>query len=827
MLPDGLFDRYKRYKRETADLVQWLVETAKAYENVAKLPTATKRQKKNAKKKAKAAARADGVTELPVAVEARANLSSEQQPATDPPSKHTIPLRDFVPLAQRIAKFTTSPAKAPAVISKTLRSIIASRKRCAKWYENQVANEPLFKGNNHTHMHFIRVLEQVFEILYPSGYSEAEKQSGNDNRTPLGGGIGDGKDNKKNISRKPGNIFETLDIEEPGASGPDVDVGSEDAGVDNTAMPTPIKHQTTDVYEVEPSEEDTVFAIYCLLDELDSIRKFLREVWSQYRSHDISLMNASVTTNTAIELVRRTGEEFVIAFPKCSTVEELLAVFFPIVSRKHGLGLDTNDVTHSDVYDYFFYQPSVALSWFCSFIKEGETHFLDVEYDYDLQADHSKFSNKEKARVDRSIVTDMLQEFLLLSLTDGFPMDDQLTDGLHEAFKTSKIEIWVVFGLQIFLDIHHILREDLYRGFQELRVTASRIKHIVHGYFHFLPELPSIKWPFEKDRLLYFVELIDLWISRDVLLLKRKAGYMARPGKPYHLLSQHPMMCGIMMFSLELKMQQAGMEYANNSFFIMTTVHLYNTLWQNGFLSIRWDDMDELIATIGIDHLFQGEVPATPEACIARYLLANGVAAHSFAANRRSTRMVQSKRGARKIDKVPQVLEILRNKYYPIEKVMVEAVLREVLIDRRQAARSTSSRARREMSDELTSVELLFVLQDRIAELEPRVLFNYHSLNRACWRLLCEIESTVHDEFYRWFDDLGKPATLDAMMPDLTNYFLSRLAMPQYATAARIDCREAGKVMRDFIERERTTKGSTGTGPQSESPIPDSSPTTS
>lgn len=70
---------------------------------------------------------------------------------------------------------------------------------------------------------------------------------------------------------------------------------------------------------MESTDEDLYFATYCFFDDLDRLRDFLQDLWSSYKARKLSLITASVTTNTAIELVHRAEQDFVAMFPKLDT----------------------------------------------------------------------------------------------------------------------------------------------------------------------------------------------------------------------------------------------------------------------------------------------------------------------------------------------------------------------------------------------------------------------------------------------------------------------------------------------------------------------------
>lgn len=93
---------------------------------------------------------------------------------------------------------------------------------------------------------------------------------------------------------------------------------------------------------------------------------------------------------------------------------------------------------------------------------------------YDPRADRSKISNRQKFKEDKITLCEILPDFSLLSTTPRrAPTNDEFTRGLCQAFKTGKLTLSVIFAAQIFLDIHHILRDNVDCGFRDLCRTAS------------------------------------------------------------------------------------------------------------------------------------------------------------------------------------------------------------------------------------------------------------------------------------------------------------------------------------------------------------------
>lgn len=75
------------------------------------------------------------------------------------------------------------------------------------------------------------------------------------------------------------------------------------------------------------------------------------------------------------------------------------------------------------------------------------------------------------------------------------PVMDELTRGVIEMCKTKKPPIWLAFAAQIFLDIKNILRDQLGKGFSDLRMAGLATKKSIIDHFKF-----HESWPKQHER---------------------------------------------------------------------------------------------------------------------------------------------------------------------------------------------------------------------------------------------------------------------------------------------------------------------------------------
>jgi hypothetical protein len=85
-----------------------------------------------------------------------------------------------------------------------------------------------------------------------------------------------------------------------------------------------------------------------------------------------------------------------------------------------------------------------------------------------------------------------------ISRSDGLGVDG-FRNGLMEMMITKKVSAWLVSATQNFLDIQHILKDDVSRGFQELQSTYSIIRHRLQQHLDALGPLAALDWSDNED----------------------------------------------------------------------------------------------------------------------------------------------------------------------------------------------------------------------------------------------------------------------------------------------------------------------------------------
>lgn len=81
---------------------------------------------------------------------------------------------------------------------------------------------------------------------------------------------------------------------------------------------------------------------------------------------------------------------------------------------------------------------------------------------YNPSQNLSKMTNRDKFWQDKIVMMEFLTELMTVERCVGdYPVEDEFLRGIKELDRTREVPMYLAFAAQIFLDIHHILREKV------------------------------------------------------------------------------------------------------------------------------------------------------------------------------------------------------------------------------------------------------------------------------------------------------------------------------------------------------------------------------
>lgn len=752
MLPSFLTGTYQQYKKDTDDIATWLATTAKSFgyasdllpddkQSVHKKPKAKSKSKPKTKKQLRDAAR---------------RIPRQQR-------EYIIPIKEFLSLAAYIAGHVKAPFKIPHSALSTLKRAIEARRKSNVWFRTNEKDDDSDEG----HAHFIGILEEVHDILKPHSSPSTEGAASGDLDVD--------------------NLFANLQLEEPSetflnAPGPDR----------NATHPVPRIR-----YEAEPMKErsEMLFAAFSLFNDIWKIHVFLQNMWEQYHKGDLDLITVSITSNTAIDVVRRLEQEFFDRFPSAKDPEQVINMLFHFKCLMQRIQPDPkpehagNIPFNIDMYEtaqFLLMDTLTLLSAFADVVTPNHVpiHKPGFFGIYNPKADRKRMSDAQKFQEDKIIWTAVFTDFCFLAKsTKNIPAEDELTRGIRIMVNDKKLNIWTLFAARLFIDVHHLLRSELDIPFKQLQDLGTKIKDSWAMTVRFRGDLELETWPPQNDMVIEenLIKVIESWLFEDPIQasMKRVVRNVPLPEGQFRLFRQHPLLCGLFAFSLRMRAQEYGVAYVNAWGGVLYTSHLYNAVRQDGYCQAPWMDMEMLIGMQTAEKVFVGGRPTNTDAYMKHFALSMGYSATQYARNRRGQGAVASRMGPRGLGAVGELSNILRDRYCEnadlhdwsldtIEKVLNANY--EVDIDadddgeepepgvtfvnlksRDKKMAKEHLRKKFRQSAQLSPVEMLYALTISMSQEVPLLSFDYFGLHRSCWSVLRITQRAMHQKLLKYF----------------------------------------------------------------------------
>ena len=476
MLPAG---SYKRYKEDTNVFATWLSTTAKAcgyksetspqppvQKNAPKIPSS--RLKGKARKEAqKSTANGDG--------------PSQDVKLVDylPVTKCTVKTKDFLDQANVVAKSVRPRIQMPLNILRVVQRAIHARKRCADWFRKTGAKD---EASIEGHDHFIKVLEKALALLQsccPKS-AKAGKQELKTREHP--------SETDQILSNRFGmlNVEDTNDIV--------LDLAASDISATSAAKKSSkaTAQDSWDVYELEIQYgTDLAFLIFCFFEDLHRIQDFIKETWRKQKAGTVDVETAAVTTNIALDIVRRAEEDIIAIAPallaKPRSYQEIAMVIFHADALAKGDDVDerlsSSDTLKITEFDEFIYLSTARILMkyerIASFkIEQYPIPVPPVRMSYISRPEllilpEVKRWEEEDVRLTQMLMDMSSHDILQKVFKDRKePVQDEISTGLHK-LRNGELSVWIVFAARVCLDIQAILGKKVGKPYETLKTAAN------------------------------------------------------------------------------------------------------------------------------------------------------------------------------------------------------------------------------------------------------------------------------------------------------------------------------------------------------------------
>ncbi|KAL4982461.1 hypothetical protein BDW68DRAFT_57779 [Aspergillus falconensis] len=800
MLPKFLQGSYARYKADTDTFATWLLETANQCGYRPPTLFATVPTAKTGKHKGK------------------------NDDADVVPLQYSVTTKDLQKLAEVIASSALTVPKSVLMIAKRA---IKLRKAVTSWFLGQGDSM-----NNKRHAYFITALEQICETLEWKTNQPSKPDA--KQPAPTSEALSDDVDANRFLNK-----FAVLTVEEPQDTAQTQSTPAESKKIVKVTVVEDDDNEAADSYLGH-----LFFKTLCLLQDLKNMRMFISITWSEYRDKKIDLMNAAVVTDSALQLARDLVEDVEADWHTSLTGErdnvQNIVYNFAVLARgisaapSTEIGLPYNK-NMADIADWCYVPTKVLLTSFADVLEVNYQPVFKKGYfgTYDPNMDREQMSLGQKFTEDKIILFSILPEFCMVDrFKIQMPAEDAITRGLADFAKSKRVTLWLCFASQIFLDVHHIMRHSTLGAFGDLRMSGLRIQKTIDDYFQLSKTHPQPKfWPKEGDEEIRNISsAVMSWIVQDRFLDIRVQSKLHRIGslpEKHALFSQHSILCGLILFNLNLRMQFVGQQLVTQWYDVQQLAFLHNLVINSPtHKDLRWPDMDAFINIHGESHIFIGSRPKNANESLKRLELATGISsAANFARDSRSKRFHKPDgKHPRLLKPTTAVANLFFTQYVGGSEgdagiVNFDRILDE--LSQKSKLESSSKelqRANPELfitrtwsnSRNIDTLRLLAFLKAKLFEEEPIILYNYFGMHKRSVELLRLIRDKEHEKFVQYFSP--------SYMPDET--FISNIvilihhvaqgsaqnarAMGLASGGDKVGSRiitSAGDVMREYLEK--------------------------
>ncbi|EDN10451.1 hypothetical protein I7I51_01628 [Histoplasma capsulatum] len=585
------------------------------------------------------------------------------------------------------------------------------------------------------------------------------------------------------------NKFAVLTVEEP-----------QDTAAQTQSTPAESK-KIVNVTVAEEDDNEAVdsyfgplfFKTFCLLQDLNNMRTFISMTWSEYRDKKIDLMNAAVVTDSALQLARDLVQEVEADWRTSLTGrrDNIQNIAYNIAVLTRGIsstpsteiGLPYNK-NMADVADWCYVPTKVLLESFANVLHADYQPVFKKGYfgTYNPKADRERLSLGQKFNEDKIILLSILPEFCLFdTFKIRMPTEDAITRGLTEFSKTKKVTLWICFASQIFLDVHHIgnLQYTHICAFEDLRMSGLRIQKTIDDYLQLSKTHPQPKfWPKVRDEEIENIGLtVKSWIIRDLFQDLRARSELDRVGSPpekHALFSQHSILCGLILFNLNSRMQFIGQQLVTQWYDVQQLAFLHNLVINSPtHKDLKWPDMDAFIKIHGESHIFIGSRPKNASESLNRLELASGISSTTnFARDSRNKRFHKPNgKNPRVLKPTTYVANLFFAQYAgnPDENagiLNVDRILDELSqISKLESSSKELQRANPELiiarkwsnTHNIDTLQLLAFLKSKLFEEEPILMYNYFGMHKRSVELLRLIRDKEHHKFVQYFTSAYMP----------------------------------------------------------------------
>lgn len=369
---------------------------------------------------------------------------------------------------------------------------------------------------------------------------------------------------------------------------------------------------------------------------------------------------------------------------------------------------------------------------------------------------------------------------------ENIPGEDELTKGILKMIHTKQIPVWLVLALQVQQDIHYILLVDIIRAQSELSEAVVQAIATLKEYFDFSEHINITDHAKIYDGTLTQIHKLCEWIKSDFLHAERSRVFQERRENEkddFVLLKRHPVLCGMMLFHLNLCMQNTGLGLVGIWEAIPAVIHLYNACLAEELLPEPWTDLEALILAQTAERIFHGGRPYKPQEYLRcfMFILKNSTTVSS--PDNQSNAELQGSQEEPRLTLEPSAIVERYNNYFQgydseftvdtMKKLLLKSTKIphtdvdaldgptksvpwlesrfKIKLGTKQQYTKISLLKHFERSYKLTIIQLLTALEGNMTNEVFALNINYFSLHMRCHRFLCDLVTEMSLVFMAHF----------------------------------------------------------------------------
>jgi len=570
-------------------------------------------------------------------------------------------------------------------------------------------------------------------------------------------------------------------------------------------------------FEPELVVMEAISAIVMFLGDMERVRAYLGGLWRDYKSGKIDLITASVTTNTAIEILQRPHDQLMRRVTPVfgNNFQKMVSMTFELL-RGHKTGqlhtdipnfdlVDDQDIELGRLYDFMMLPLVQICDDLADKLDSGPSAFpISSQYgNHDPDAALGKLSFRSRWQQYHILSSDAFTHigFLLgfavglASQADYIFSPDASIRLIDRFIRTKELSFHLTFAMRIHMDINFILGSDTSRGRQYLHETIVRMIDTLSQRPSIEGTIPHFRWGDHDDNIV------------DILLTQASmTAHLIATGCP--IFQRHLLLCGLSVFRLQIAYQDTGMALANTFASIQSAAHLYEACRHSGQPTGKeplpaWPDMDLVLQLHGTEQTFGGNVPSTiHESFIACQNIAD-FSNHMFEGD---AVMVcgpgcdcNSKAGFEVFGDQTQILPIFKDNFHEHSRIdvrddmsAIEQLLRDLdaredrfpnIGNGRKSGRREYRKEKKHRAAKFSIIQLLSILETGLQLETTSIRFDYVSMHLRCMRIFRDMKQMVDPYLAGKLDvkfvqnGTSMPGSTylmnDTMLPSMTGWILN------------------------------------------------------